>query len=217
LARVRRNVHSSLTNDVHKTLTRIDDRLAERGREMHWLRRQLSEFLRLSSQPAMAVRQWVGREATLETMMQPRPVARICYPQDDLPRPFAGWSEHFCDAFLDPLRFIDRLSKRYADADEETQERRRADDDQVRRRRELIDFIDNSKLAPACRFLQDTGVTDERRWCIAAQRWRNIPGMVEEINNRLGIINDDISPAADRSRVYLLVVQTGVAAVNLER
>ena len=217
LARVRRNLHSSLTNEVQKTLTRIDERLAERGREMHWLRRQLSEFLRLSSQPAMAVRQWVGREATLERMMQPRPLERVCYPQDDLPRPFAGWGEHYCDAFLDPLRFIDRLSKRYADADEETQERRTAPDDQVRRRRELIDFIDNSKLAPACRFLQDTGVTDERRWCIAAPRWRNIPGMVDEINNRLGIIDDDITPAADRSRVYLLVVQTGVAADNLER
>jgi hypothetical protein len=60
-------------------------------------------------------------------------------------------------------------------------------------------------------------VTEERRWCIAARHWRNIPGMVDEINNRLGIISDDISPAADRSRVYLLVVQTGVAAGNLER
>ncbi|WP_295392401.1 hypothetical protein [uncultured Thiodictyon sp.] len=216
LAQVRHNVRSSLTNDVQKTLTRLDERLAERGREMTWLRRQLNEFLRLSSQPAMAVRQWVRRGATVETMMRPRPIERVCYPQDDLPRPFAGWSEHFCDAFLDPLRFIDRLSQRYADADEQAQERRTADEDQLRRR-ELIDFIDNSKLAPACRFLQDTGVSEERRWCIAAQRWRNIPGMVDEINNRLGIVNDDITPAADRSRVYLLVVQTGVAAVNLER
>ncbi|AUB82508.1 hypothetical protein [Candidatus Thiodictyon syntrophicum] len=217
LARVRRNLRASLTNEVQKTLTRIGERLAERGREMVWLRRQLAEFLRLSSQPAMAVRHWVRGAAGLETIMAVRPLERICYPQDDLPRPFAGWSEHYCDAFLDPLRFIDILSKRYADAEEEEQARRTAADDWPQRRRELIDFIDDSKLAPACRFLQDTGVAQERRWCIAAPRWRAIPGMVDELNNRLGIIDEDIVPAADRSRVYLLVLQTGVAAVNLER
>jgi len=215
LERVRCNLRSSLANELQKTLTRLGDRLTERGREMNWLRRQLNEFLRLSSQPAMAVRHWVTGDASFETLMQARPVERVCYPQEDLPRPFAGWREHFCDAFLDPLRFIDSLSKRYADAAEEAAVRRAAADDWPERRRELIEFIDHSKLAPACRFLQDTGVTDERRWCITAARWRSIPGMVDELNSRLGIVDEDIVPAADRSRVYLLVVQTGVAAVNL--
>ena len=65
--------------------------------------------------------------------------------------------------------------------------------------------------------MQDTGVNDEQRWCIAAQRWRAVPGMADELNNRLGIVADDILPAQDRSRVYLLALQTGIAAANLER
>jgi len=217
LARVQRNVRASVTNEVEKTLTRVAERLAERGREMDWLRRQLNEFLRLSSQPATAVRHWARRSATLDTLMQPRPLERVCYPQDDLPRPFAGWGEPFCDAFLDPLRFIDTLSRRYADADEAAQEQRDASADLLERQRALLDFIDHGKLAPACRFLQDTGVPEERRWCVAAQRWRNLPGMVAGLNDRLGIVADDILPAEDRARVYLLVVQTGISAVNLER
>jgi hypothetical protein len=230
LAPVQHNLCSSLINDVRKTLSRIDDRLAERAREMDWLRRQLNEFLRLSTQPTMAVRQWVRRGLTLETIMQSRPVERICYPQDDLPRPFAGWHQRYCDAFLDPLGFIDRLSKPYAEADEAAQERHAVgsnlgstggatwgEEDPGERRRALLDFIDNSQLAPACRFLQDTGVPEERRWCITAQRWRTIPGMQDELDHRLGIIPDDILPAADRSRLYLLVVQSGIAADNLER
>lgn len=217
LARVRRNVRTSLSNEVQKTLSRVADRLAERGREMDWLRRQLNEFLRLSSQPATPVRSWARGVTTLDTLMQARPLGRVCYPQDDLPRPFADWNQHFCDAFLDPLRFIDTLSAHYVDADEVARERTSASTDLSERQRELLDFIDHSKLAPACRFLQDTGVPAERRWSIAAQRWRNLPGMVAGLNDRLGIAADDIVPAADRARVYLLVVQAGIDAVNLER
>ena len=221
LARVQRNLRSSLINEVRKTLGRVDDRLAERAREMDWLRRQLNEFLRLSTQPAMAVRQCVRRGLTVETIMQSRPVERICYPQDDLPRPFAGWHQRYCDAFLDPLGFIDRLSKTYADADEAARERHtvgsdRVDADQPEPRRALLDFIDHVKLAPACRFPRDTGVPEERCWGIAAPHWRNIPGMQDELNHRLGIVPDDIIPATDRSRLYLLVIQSGIAADNLE-
>ncbi len=228
LGPVRRNLRSSLVNDVQKTLSRIDDRLAERGREMDWLRRQLNEFLRLSSRPATAVRLWVRREATVETILQARPLARACYPQDDLPRPFAGWEQHYCEAFLDPLRFIDRLSKTYADADEAALERRAATADLPNRDRALdqapvqarrcalIDFIDNGKLAPACCFLPDTGVPEERRWCFTPRQWRNLPGMAEELDSRLGIVADDIVPATDRARVYLLVVQTGISTDNLD-
>jgi len=219
LERVRRNIRSSLANDVQKTLSRIGERLAERGREMDWLRRQLNEFLRLSSQPTTPVRKWVSRDGALETMLEANPPIRdrICYRQEALPQPFAGWNAHFCDAFLDPLRFIDSLSKPYADGYEHALQRRDAGEDLPLRRRELIDFIDHSRLAPACRFMQDTGVTDEQRWCITAQRWRRVPGMVEELNNRLGIVAEDIIPARDHARVYLLVLQTGVAAANLER
>ena len=222
LARVQHNRRASLVNDVRKTLGRIDDRLAERAREMDWLRRQLNEFLRLSTQPAMAVRHWVHRGQTRETLMQPRPLERICDPQDDLPRPFAGWQQRYCDAFLDPLAFIERLSRTYADADEAALERHRrgpdgAAEDPPERRRALLDFIDNAQLAPACRFLQDTGVPEERRWCIGAQRWRAITGLQDALAHRLGINPDDSIPAADRSRLYLLVVQSGIAADTLER
>lgn len=219
LQRVRRNIRSSLNNDVQKTLSRIGDRLAERGREMDWLRRQLGEYLRLSIQPTTAVRKWVRAPDALQAMLEANPPVRdrVCYRQDALPRPFDGWNEHFCDAFLDPLRFIDVLSKPYADDYEQRQEKRNLADDLPERRRELIDFIDRSNLALACRFLQDTGVTDEQRWCIAAQRWKHIPGMADELNNRLGVVDSDIVPAADRSRVYLLMLQTGIDASRLER
>lgn len=217
LAPMQHGLRASLIDDVRKTIGRIDDRLAERAREMDWLRRQLNEFLRLSTRPAMAVRHWVRPGLTLETIMQARPVERVCYPQDDLPRPFDGWHQRYCDAFLDPLRFIDCLSQPYAGADEAAGERSTLDGDQAERRRALRDFIDHGTLAPACRFLQDTGVPEERRWCIAAHRWRTIPGMPDEVNHRLGIIPDDILPTADRTRLYLLVVQPGIAADNLER
>lgn len=219
MQRVHRNIRSSLANDIQKTLSRIGDRLAERAREMDWLRRQLGEYLRLSSQPTTAVRKWLQSPDALDSMLKANPPIRdrICYRQDALPRPFEGWNEHFCDAFLDPLRFIDVLSKPYAEDYEQRQEKRNAAEDLPERRRELIDFIDRSNLALSCRFLQDSGVTDEQRWCIAAQRWKNIPGMADELNNRLGVVGADIVPAADRSRVYLLTLQIGVDAGRLER
>ena len=219
LGRVRRNIRSSLASDVLKTLSRLGERLRERGREMDWLRRQLNEFLRLSGQPSTAVRTWVSRDGARDAMLEANPPIRdrICYRQEALPRPFAGWNAHFCDAFLDPLRFIDTLSKPYANAYEHAMQQRRAGVDLPQRQRELVDFIDHSHLALACRFMQDTGVNDEQRWCIAAQRWRAVPGIADELNNRLGIVADDILPAQDRSRVYLLTLQTGIAAANLER
>ncbi|HYN77019.1 MAG TPA: hypothetical protein VES73_04410, partial [Lamprocystis sp. (in: g-proteobacteria)] len=166
-----------------------------------------------------AVRTWVSPQGTRDAMLAVNPPIRdrICYRQDALPRPFAGWNTRYCDAFLDPLRFIDTLSRPYTDADEHAMEQRSAGVDVPRRQRALIDFIDHGGLALACRFMADGGVTDEHRWCITAQRWRTVPAMADELNNRLGIIAADILPAMDRSRVYLLALQTGVAAVNLER
>jgi hypothetical protein len=219
LDRVRRNIRSSLANDVLKTLTRVGDRLAERAREMDWLRKQLKAFLQQSIQPETPVRKWVRREGAFEALLETNPPIRerLCSQQRDLPRPFAGWSEHFCDAFLDPLRFIDDLSKQYVDAHERDEERRSGREDLPQRREELIAFIEASNLGLACRFVKDDGVTDAQRWCVTAQRWKNVNGMTLELDNRLRIKTDDIIPAADPSRVYLVLLQSGIAAANLER
>ena len=215
--RVRRNLDASLANEVRESLERVGERLERRAREIAWLHRQLGEFLRLSAQPPMAVRQWVRRDLPLETMLRPRPLERVWAPQDDLPRPFAGWQDPYCDAFLDPLRFIDRLSRLYADADEEAELRRSATEDWPERRRAFVDFIETARLAPACRFLHDNGVPQARAWCITGPRWRGLPGLAEELNHRLGIVADDLIPGRDRARLYLLTVQSGIGAENLER
>jgi hypothetical protein len=219
LQRVRRKVRSSLVDELQKTLTRIGDRLALRAREMDWLRRQLDEYLRLSSQPTTAARKWLQGPDALESMLRSNPPIRerICARQDALPHPFAGWDAQFCDAFLDPLRFVERLSKPYADDYEQRQGLRDAAEAMPERCRALIDFVADSGLAPACRFLQDRGVAEEQRWCIAAAPWRQIPGMADELNDRLGVVAADLVPAADRSRLYLLVLQLGVDADRLER
>jgi hypothetical protein len=219
LDRVRRNIRSSLANDVLKTLSRVSDRLAERGREMDWLRRQLKAFLTQSIQPETPVRKWVRREGSFDALLETNPPIRerLCSQQRDLRRPFAGWSEHFCDAFLDPLRFIDDLSKQYVEAHEHQEERRSGREELPQRREELIAFIEASNPGLACRFVKDEGVTDAQRWCVTAQRWKNVDGMTLELDNRLRIKADDVIPAADPSRVYLVLLQTGVAAANLER
>ena len=215
--RVRRDLDAGLANEVRGALAPIAERLALRARELDWLRRQLGEFLRLSAQPPMAVRHWVRRDLPLETLLRPRPLARVCAPQDDLPRPFDGWERHYCDAFLDPLRFIDRLSRLYADADEEAQSRRAASDDWPERRRALVDFVETSRLAPACRFLNDSEVPEVRTWCVSGPRWRGLPGMAEELNGRLAVAAEDLIPGRDRARLYLVNVQTGIGARHLER
>jgi len=197
----------------------IEDIVVARAREMDWLRKQLKAFLQQSIQPETPVRNWVRREGAFEALLETNPPIRerLCSQQRDLPRPFAGWSEHFCDAFLDPLRFIDDLSKQYVDAHERDEERRSGREDLPQRREELIAFIEASNLGLACRFVKDDGVTDAQRWCVTAQRWKNVNGMTLELDNRLRIKTDDIIPAADPSRVYLVLLQSGIAAANLER
>lgn len=218
LDRVRRNIRSSLANDVVKTLTRVGDRLGERGREMDWLRRQLKAFLTQSTQPETPVRKWVQpKDNRIKELVKAQIDTRRCSPQPDLPRPFAGWSEHFCDAFLDPLRFIDDLSKQYVQAQEQEEGHRSGREERSERHQELIDFITASNLGLACRFVTNEGVTNAQRWCVTAQRWQNVDDMALELDNRLQIKAGDIIPAADPSRIYLMLLQTGVVAANLER
>jgi len=218
LARARENLRSSLANDVAKSLGRIQNHLHERRREMRWLRGQLREFLQLHNRPQISVREWIQREGDFDLMLEANPPTeeRFRSRQEDLPEPFKGWNSRYCDAFLDPLKFIDSLSAEYARKFKARLEERSSFEEQEARRKDFRRFLERRDHVLACAFKEDAGVPGSRPYCITSAYWRNLAGVLDELNNHMGIIQDNVLTGRDPARAYLLLLQMGIEPHNLE-
>ena len=186
--------------------------------------------------PQLSVRQWVEAPGDLERMLQTNPLTEERWRayQADLPEPFQGWDERdrraearkrdqdpgpccgwaglYCDAFLDPLKFVARLSQGYIrpfktalDAPDSTEQKLRQT--AVAALLKRPDFSLAFAYAPA----EDTPVS--RRCCVMPPSWRQGPEVDRALRDEGKV--KDIFNGKDDTRVYLFEVVTGVPATGL--
>ena len=224
LDRLYANMVLSVRGEVTRELGQSLKHLQERRRELLWLQGQLREFLRLYGlvgdeqrheglrlrQENTGIRYVVEQYEDFERMLQTNPPAaeRFLSMQADT-KPFSGWNQPYSDVFLYPLRFIDKLSRKYRDPFLEELARPGTGIEQTARAREFRDFLNHyGAFAPAFSYKTQTGAPD-RLYCLLPQVWLGLQGIRDTLRD-LGVVEQNIIVGEDVARAYLLRIQTGM-------
>ena len=167
-------------------LQRARATLMRRRDEVDWLQRQVGEFLvsyQVDATRELPVFQ-AGRSVgdvrySLETDDDLAAVAQSVPRKADRFRElvasnklFDSWSQPYCDTFLHPVPFLDRLSERF-------QDRLELDDAESRRRAQKISFfLENKAHVPVCfRWLAAGGLPTPERGSLFPMIWNSLPGV----------------------------------------
>lgn len=192
--------------------------------------------------PQLSVRQWVEAPGDLERMLQTNPLTEERWRayQADLPEPYQGWDERaardaartrdqdpgpcrgwaglYCDAFLDPLKFVARLSEGYvrpfetalaAPNSTEQKLRQTAIADLLKR----PDFSLAFAYAPAHAYAPAEDTPVSRRCCVRPPSWQQGPEDDRALRDEGKV--KDFYDGKDDTRVYLFEVVAGVPATGL--
>jgi len=204
---------------VRRELRGVLERLQERRREMLWLRSEVRDFLTLHGleltgdwhrlerqrRDGTGIRRSVENDRDLERMLERNPpvAERFRSTQADQ-RPFERWRARFCDAFLHPLPFLDRLSRSYDPA------ALRESGGLEEPGRDFLDFLARSGgFDLAFSWKAQEGVPADRRYCLLPEPWRRLPGVLPRLAD-LRITDDRVLGGPDEARAYLLWLQTGI-------
>lgn len=219
-------------SEVRRHLQRVRDRLAQRRREMVWLRGELREFLSLYgvalqaplhelqlSRNGTGVRHAVERGEDLAAVLAqnpPDPQRYRSLQADPELNPFADWHEDNAPFFLNPLAFVDRLCHGYADPFALELARPGTGPEQAARERDLIEFFErNGRFDPAFGWKKQDGVPPGQRLALLPARWRRLPGVLPRLSE-LGVVGENVLTGADEERAYLLRVDLGIGTECLE-
>jgi hypothetical protein len=167
-------------------LQRARTMLMRRREEVDWLQRQVGEFLvsyQVDATRELPVFQ-AGRATgdvrySLETDDDLAAVAQSVPRRADRFRELVAssklfdlWSQPYCDTFLHPVPFLDRLSERF-------QDRLELDEGESRRRAQKIAyFLENQANVPVCfRWLAEGGLPTPERGSLFPVIWNSLPGV----------------------------------------
>jgi hypothetical protein len=219
---VERDLKARVRSDVQREVRRVRDLLAERRREALWLRDQLLDFLKGYGLDASlkgegferarrrrgGVRQALERSAELEDLLRknaPRP-ERFRSTQART-RPFQGWAERYCGAFLHPLRFLDDLSTEYRD--------RGGEQATGALLAELLEFLRREgSFFLAFDWPKTEGVPVTESHALVPEAWSAFPEVMRALSDH-GWSASRASRGADPGRAYLLNVRVGVSPDRL--
>lgn len=221
-----RDVALAVHSEILRELRLVDARLSDRRREMGWLRRQLEELRHVhgisltdsrsrspSSATSSTVRHLVATVDDLEELQAREPPVeeRLRSLQAEL-EPFSGWNERHCGAFLYPLDFIERLSKRYEDPFHRELARPEVGPAQEAWSREFLDFLHQHRrdFEVGFSFKRQEGLPPEQRWCVLPRLWRRLPEIRPSLGDEMAISDSHILDGTDPTRAYLLQVQLGI-------
>ena len=229
--RIYRGMVRQLRSEIDRAVTRIQQRLQERRREIAWLRQQMREFLRTHGvDPANATaeialvglrnasyRVTIERERDLLRILSRNPATadRFRSMQSEV-RPFQQWNRKYCDDFLYPVLFLERLSQEYEDPPESETATRDSQETHQARARELLQF-----LAQFAQFSvafvwggSPSAVASTDSYCVIPQLWRILPDVEPALSGH-GYTRQRIIDSVDPDRAYLLQVQLGVSSERL--
>ncbi|MBI1354242.1 MAG: hypothetical protein GC160_07845 [Acidobacteria bacterium] len=225
------NVAASLRmrvlGDVLGELLRIKDLLSRRAREMHWLTDQLGKFLDMNGvDPRLPRPQFYDRQGpntALSQLERNEDLAAVFRQRTAEPTHFGerqtklnlfkDWASRYCEEFLRPLAFLDKLSADYRDPIHSgngegpsvpEQERARSLGEAVRR---------NSKLPLAFQLLKADQLPDSTRLSVFPDAWWRLPAISNELSEA-GYA--DPVKAVGAERAYFLEMQLGVPTRLLE-
>jgi hypothetical protein len=191
--------------------------LMRRRDEVEWLQRQIGEFLvsyQVDATRDLPVFQ-AGRSTgdvrySLETDDDLAAVAQSVPRKADRFRElvasnklFESWSEPYCDTFLHPVPFLDRLSERF-------QDRLELDEfESQRRARKISTFLENKAHVPVCfRWLAAGGLPTAERGSLFPVIWNSLPG-VHQALTRAGF-SRRIVETSNTERLYIFESVLGV-------
>jgi hypothetical protein len=225
--RVERDLAARVRSDVQREARRVLGLLEERRREAGWLRHRLLDFLRGYGLDASlagegferarrrrgGVRQSLERGQELKVLLEknaPRPER---FRSTQIKRqPVKGWAERYCDAFLQPLRFLDELSEEYPDSADVALD---GGLEAAAVRDELLEFLArNGRFHPAFDWAQTEGVPVNESHALVPASWSAVPEVIRLLRDH-GWTDAKISRGGDPGRVYLLRIQLGVAHERL--
>ncbi len=229
LERVVRDLVQSIQGEARRELDRSILQLTQRQREILWLRKQMQSFLGMyglsedggDSQLQVArtgIRRGMERGEDLEQILSLNPAIKQRFRALQIEqRPFANWNERFCDAFLYPLSFLDKLSRNYPDPLERELAQPGTNQQEKARAADLINFVDTvGSFALAFELKKQEGVPVADYYCLLPTKWRKLPGVMESLRD-LGVTEGQMLDSAGAARAYLLRVQAGVAPECLMR
>lgn len=225
------NVTASLRmrvlGDVLSELLRVKELLARRAREIDWLIDQLGKFLDTngvdSSKPQPRFDGRRRGHSALTQLERNEDLAAVFGQRTAEPTHFGerqtklnlfeSWSTRYCEEFLRPLAFLDKLSADYRDPihsgggeGPSVSERERAE--------ALGEAIKLHAKPPLGFFLlrapTDTTVV---RSCVFPKSWLNLPGVINDLSEA-GY--QDPGKTESSARAYLLEVQLGVSTELLQ-
>jgi hypothetical protein len=216
LERLVQDLVLTVRSAVQRGLDRARERLRERHREMGWLRRQLRDFGQVHGGSGggldrSEVRLAVEGPDEYERMLARNPPSPPRYrsTQREL-RPFQGWNHPWCDAFLYPLSFIERLSGMYQDPIERELSRPGEGPEQERWASAFLGFVERHGAAPiAFHWTRQEGLPPEERFCLLPPLWRNLRNVRDALGG-IAIDEQHLLVSRDPARSYLLRIQGGV-------
>jgi hypothetical protein len=229
--KIYRGMVRQLRSEIDRAITRIQHRLEERRREVAWLRQQMREFLRTHGvDPANATaeiaavglraasyRVVIERERDLARVLSRNPVTadRFRSMQSEV-RPFRQWNKRYCDDFLYPVLFLERLSEEYEDPPEFEAAARDSQETRQARARELLEFLTQFAQFPVAFVWGGApgAVANTDSYCVIPPLWLNLPEVDSALSGH-GFTRQRILESVDPDRVYLLQVQLGVSSERL--
>ena len=215
--------------DVLGELLRVKDLLSRRAREIDWLIDQLGKFLDMNGVDSSKPRpQFDGRRrghSALSHLERDEDLAavfgqRIAEPTHFGERQtklnlFENWSTRYCEEFLRPLAFLDKLSADYRDPIHTSSNGEGPSVSERERAEALGEAIKRHSKPPLGFFLlkapTDSAVT---RASVFPKNWLSLPGIVNDLSEA-GY--QDPGRTADGERAYFLEMQLGVPTELLQR
>lgn len=201
---------------VRREVGRVRKRLEERRRELDWLRNRLEEFETVHGGDAGGaassdVRIAVEGPDDYRRMLRSNPpeAARFRSAQSSR-QPFRGWDDPWCDAFLHPLDFIDRLSALYRDPFDQELARPEIGPEQELWADCFVRFVEDHGSAPLTfHWDRQEGLPPEERFCLLPPLWHRLRGVQEILlDHKVG--RDRMLPSHEVGRAFLLRIQGGV-------
>jgi len=226
------NVAASLRmrvlGDVLGELLRVKDLLSRRAREIDWLIDQLGKFLDMNGVDSSKPRPQFGGRRThsaLSQLERNEDLAavfsqRIAEPTHFGERQtklnlFANWSDRYCEEFLRPLAFLDKLSADYRDPIHTGAQGEGPSVSERERAEALGSAIKLHSKPPLGFFLLKTPTdTTVTRSSVFPKPWLNLPGVVNDLSEA-GY--QDPGRTESGERAYFLEVQLGIPTELLTR
>ena len=164
-----------------------------------------------------ASRHFTGSRDDFDRTLAQTPPSRDVFKRIQVEQnPCRGWMDRFSGNLLDPLRFLDQLSREYPDPFLQELTRQAAGPEQQGHAEEVQSFVRNhGRAGLAFSWAAQEGVPAARSYCLIPQLWLELPRVRSELSG-VGVTDENTFVSTkETARAYTLQLRTGVHASTL--